>query len=499
MRHASKSSALWLEIIGSTTDRKGPMEGLYTIREDLGWYNAIVVAAVFEAEHGLDFTSVRSFIGPLRHCVEQHAWLTAIVKDGHTDKPFFEGVTSINLENHIDMVDDVKVRDDSPESMEKVLPRMADKPFPTSIPPWRIFVFPFQPPTDLGVSQCLVGFAYSHSLGDGINGLAFHRTFLDALQKPDTANDVESSTFIPKPGRTLPPPFDIPGRLPISWSYLLSPFADAVLPTSLVNLIGLKSSDTLVNANTWTGSPYFHNRETYKSQMRIVEIPGPAVSHAIRLARSHDAKLTAVIHHLILRGLDKAVTDDPAVTNFVSQTAISMRPAAGVPIDTPGFYLNAYSESHPRSTCTATANRPAPLSRDEWAAMSAMSHKIAEATMTVHDQPIGLLRFAPSMRRWLLDRLGRQRTESYEVSNLGAFDGQTEGSYRISKMVFGHSPAVSGCPVGFSVVSVRGGSLVLTVTWLPGALGMSVEDEASFVDAVCESIRDGFEALGDEV
>jgi hypothetical protein len=112
------------------------------------------------------------------------------------------------------------------------------------------------------------------------------------------------------------------------------------------------------------------------------------------------------------------------------------------------------------------------------------------------------LRYAPSIRGWTLGKIGERRDSSYEVSNLLAFDpaaGSSDGTCRISKMVFVQPGNALSAPLVFNVVSVKGGSLVIAVSWQIGALGLKrVEEEERLVDGICKGIRAGFESLRDE-
>jgi hypothetical protein len=83
------------------------------------------------------------------------------------------------------------------------------------------------------------------------------------------------------------------------------------------------------------------------------------------------------------------------------------------------------------------------------------------------------------------------------VSNLLVFDGSGEGNQsRITKMVFAQPANPPSAPLVFNFVTVKGGSLMCTVTWQEGALGIPLEKETAFVDEICSSMRADFENLG---
>lgn len=468
----------------------GPNERRTITREDLGFYNAVVVSAVYEFDGGdVDVKSANSFVQPLNRCIEEHPYLGVIVKDAHTEKPYYETAPNISLEDHVCILGDDEASGVDNTTFEKVFPPILDRPWPSSIPPWRIVVLPLPPSGNSKITRCLIAFAFSHALGDGIAGLAFHRTFLDSWQRQMTVSKTPLSLTVP--GRTLPAPFDTPQTLPISWAFLLGPLIAVLIPKFIANFLGLRASVSTVNENSWNGSPIFFNAGSLCSRMKLLEIEAPLVKNALQASRSHDAKLTATIHQLILRALSKALPD-PQITNFVSGTAVSMRGSVGAKSDEWGLYVSGHFEVHPR----VDATNGTIFTDSMWTAASSMTKNLAECGVTLRDQAIGLLRYVPNMRKWTQAKIGGQRDSSYELSNLLAFDGNSEGGQcRISKMVFAQPGNVPSAPLAFNLVSVKGGSLMCAITWQEGALGVPREEEAAFVDKVKSSLREGFEGL----
>jgi hypothetical protein len=381
-------------------------------------------------------------------------------------------------------------------TIEKALPPILDRPWPADIPPWRIVVLPLAPQDDSTLTRCFIAFSFSHTLGDGMVGHIFHHTFLDAWrQMPDT--DRKEPFLIIPPSRTLPAPFDTPERLPISWNFLLGPLISVYLPKFLVEIFGLRTAASTVDAGTWTGSRiFFDPASAHNSRVKVLEIEAPLVQKALQMSRSHDAKLTAMVHQMIIRALSKAIPNRD-ITNFVSGTAVDMRGSIGTPRYTWGLFASGYYEVHPR-----LLNIGGPLLSDEmWAAASSMTKKLAECSTRLHDQAIGLLRYAPSIRKWAQGKTGHRRDCSYELSNLLAFNGIGGGAdrnkCRVSKMLFTQPGNVLSAPLVFNIISVKGGSLMCAVSWQAGALDIPVEEEMSLVNEICSSLRADFEALRD--
>ncbi|KAI9933661.1 hypothetical protein MW887_008134 [Aspergillus wentii] len=252
-------------------------------------------------------------------------------------------------------------------------------------------------------------------------------------------------------------------------------------------MIGLRTAASTVDAGTWTGSRIFFDSTT-NSRVKLLEIEAPLVQRALQASRNHDTKLTATLHQFIVRALNKAIPGDD-ITHFVSGTAVDMRGSIGIPADTWGLYVSGHYDVHPRLPDTEPT-----LSDEMWTAASSMTRKLAECGTRLQDQAIGLLRYLPNFRTWTLGKIGQRRDSSYEVSNLLVFDGGSSEKCNISKMVFTQPGNVPSAPLVFNVISVKGGSLMCTVSWQAGALGVPVE-EMELVDGICASIRADFQAL----
>lgn len=450
-----------------------------------------MVGAVYEfPSDEIDIESAQSYVPPLKRCIKEYPYLSVVVKDRHTEKPFYEPTSTVDLENHVSILNVKHSENEENASIQTCLPAILDRPWPADLPPWRIVVLPLKS-KESTLTRCFVAFAFSHALGDGMVGVAFHRTFLDAWrQAPDTKDLSFQAT---PPSGTLSEPFDTPERLPISWGFLLGPLIAVYLPKFLGKLLGVRAAASTVDAGTWIGPPiFFDPTAAEKSRIKLLEIEAPLVQNALEVSRSHDTKLTGTVHQMIVRALSKAIPD-PNITNFVSGTPLDMRASIGIPSLTWGLFVSGYYEVHPRPSDAAV---PA-LSDEMWTAASSMTKKISACAATLQDQAIGLLRYVPGIRKWTLSKVGQQRDSSYELSNLLAFDNKDDESQgcRISKMVFSQPGNVPSAPLVFNVISVKGGSLMCTVSWQAGALGLPLEEERAFVDGICLSIRTDFEML----
>ncbi|KAF1986648.1 hypothetical protein K402DRAFT_463559 [Aulographum hederae CBS 113979] len=480
-----------------------PNEKRCIIREDLGFYNAVVVGAIYEFQHDApDLKSKHTLGNLLRDCVARHPLLNAIVQDANTEKPYFEPAQKIDIENHIIVLDypeqSVSANWDEMDAIEWALPAIHDRQFPPSTPPWRIEVLPLPDQSDTPPNKSFIAFSFSHGLGDGKTGIVFHQNLLSALQQGSSSSTQQSDDLF-----SLPPPFDTPQRLPISWSYLLGPLICHLFPPFLTRLLGLSPSSASPDAGTWTGSPIFYPPSTLTTKVKNFEIDSETMNRVLRLCRQNNAKFTGLLNHLLARSMGKCLLDskynrssESTVTNLVAQTALNLRPAAGEKDDTMGLFATTASEKYFVPSSSAS---PAYENQRLWASAKSTTQALSLAAASLRDQPLGLLRYVSNMRSWMQNKIGQARVESFEVSNLGAFvvgsglEKEKRG-VEITKMVFSQPANVTGPPVNFSVVAVRGGACIVTVSWQGGGFGLEKGDgegerEEDFVARICEDVE----------
>jgi hypothetical protein len=331
-----------------------------------------------------------------------------------------------------------------------------------------------------------------------MSAIAFHRTFLDALQDESVVQESDKQDLMHSQSfRPLSPPFDTKANLPISWTFLLSPLLGVYLPASFG--FGLN----FITPTTWTGSSTFYDLEKYQVGVQIGSIDAATVREVLGACRAHGSKITGLIHQLIVAALSELLPE--GYDNFAAQTAINMRDAVGVSNDEMGLYvagdveiLNRTHPSPQTTTTTTTTPTPTPTTTFSWTAPKRMTDKLAAAASRTQDQSVGLLRYLSDIRAWTLSKLNQRRDSSYEVSNLGNFRaaGKCE-RVSVTEMIFAQSADVNGPALDFNVVSVAEGPMTITITWQIGALDLGAQSESDFVGAVCRKLEDALARISD--
>jgi hypothetical protein len=106
-----------------------------------------------------------------------------------------------------------------------------------------------------------------------------------------------------------------------------------------------------------------------------------------------------------------------------------------------------------------------------WNTVKACNQEIKRATTSPKNSQVGLLKFLNDYARWLRGHVGQKRDCSFEVSNVGVTDGGIEGGKpRIRTLLFSQSRNVTGSALGFSVASVKGSDMGISLTWQEGVV-----------------------------
>lgn len=466
--------------------------------------------------------SVDDFFPALRHCIDAHPILSAAIKHADTESPEFTRPEYLDLKRHLRLFDAVTLETESraeDEAVKRLLKESHDRFFHTleATPPWDITVLPFVDGSEAVCKQLLVVFSYSHSHGDGTAGLALHRTFLKGLQRspPQQSPMGKQDPFYDPPDRPLLPAMESAATLKISWSYLLGPLASTYLPTSLSNLLNLHNSLDLQTPNTWLAQPMSHDPTALRTELEVLTIESASLNRLLILCRKHGARLTGVLHQLILHALREVLPKHDlhhsTPQDIVASTAINLRKL--IPGWTDADMILATSVASELFTATALQQDSSSVETTGLHLDGVMDaarntgELLVKATSSLDDQPVGLLRYLRAIRPWCTSQLNGKRSCSYELSNIMTFDPDTviasasrpegEKAWNIGSMYFSQPANVTGPPLSFNIVSRKGGDLVVCLTWQAGVL--SVEDESRFAVELLDHIKSQINIMIDQV
>ncbi|ETN37071.1 uncharacterized protein HMPREF1541_08061 [Cyphellophora europaea CBS 101466] len=469
------------------------------IRHDLGFYHGLAASVVYNVPGPqiTDLETLAQKFGPaLQHCVEQHPILGLVIDKADTEQPTFRRLSQLHLGSHLILTwpGEVMVgrleENDEHVVAERAMERVVNARFQDvgEAPPWRLFVIPLQSDESahLERSRALVVFNYSHSHGDGISGLAFHHSLLQALvDNSPSRNEAASMTTRQTGTKQIPPS---PDPMPISWSYMLGVLANEFLP-GLPRLLFWRGTV----APPWTANRAVFNAHHFRTGSKLLIIDGSILKLALARCRQNGIKMSALLHLLVVRSLTTTLREngiDPA--SFVSGTPIDLRKHFA--LTAMDMSMNPSTVSYQHNTVTTSQ----PISDPELCSAREMTAKFAQASSTIQDQIIGLLKYASPMRKWFLDKLGKPRSTSYELSNIGSFKPTRSAIVHVDHVYFSQPADAVGHPLSVNVVSLDGGDLSIMLSWQIGALDLEgtieklEETERGFIDGLAASIKADF-------
>lgn len=417
----------------------------------------------------------------------------------------------MNLNDHLCILDPAQAGQSDAECLQGLLEQVHNEPFesPQVRPAWRLYLLPPLTASSDPVPAFRSAFACSHALADGISGILFHSTFLQALRAvSDVHFDSKPIWNVPRTGQLLPP-LDRAALFPISWSFLLGPLLAEYLPPMLARALGVSSN---ISDDVWTGALVRPQRPTppqlLRTAIRFTKVPRETCQHVLAVCRTHKVRLTGVLAVLTARALAAALRARRQEYNTLkAQTAIDLRRCLPTHQGSMSNCVSAVSELltvSPLRQDTSAAEPMQDLTSTGWAIAHGITECLSQASSSLADQPVALLKYLSNFRDWTLRQAGKPSDASFSVSNVGVFDNDIPGSaphshadqprWSAEEMVFSQSADATGAPFNINVVSTKHGSLAITASWWPGMLG--VEDEASFMEGLCSDIERQLRIIG---
>lgn len=450
-------------------------ETFSTSRHSLGFYRSVGQTARYCVPvAALQNKTLESVV---EHAVAQailaHPILQVGIKDEDTKEAYFVYLPTVDL-SQIVRWENVGPETDRDEVLCRILGDRHSTLWPDIAhrPGYEVVVLRRSPTASSKAEKDLtldIIFAWHHALGDGTSGAIFHRTLLDALNKPSPLPPFSPSTHIITLTRTpLVPPQESLIKFHISWTFFLkvlwSEFAPSFLcaPTEPI----------------WTGKPVTPDHNT--ARVRFITFPAATVSSLIAQTRKKSTTLTPLLHILVLHSLSRHIPE-AAGSGFTSTTPISLRrfiPVSGPvnPETTMGVIICSDAHHFPSTTVDQLRANPSDESQI-WSLASTLGTELkAKVASLPADDGVGMLPWVTDFHKRWLDRVGKQRETTWEVSNIGAVDMGAGGDWRVQRMVFSQSQSVAGSAIGVSAVAVRGGELAVTLTWQEGIVEEEVVD-----------------------
>lgn len=334
-----------------------------------------------------------------------------------------------------------------------------------------------------------------------MSGVAFHKTFLQALHNLKELQYDEGIIFEPPGSVMLPPPQEVAGTLTISWTFLLGPLVREYCPSWLAQTLGVSQdlTDAGGAAHAWAGASsrpkvQAEGSRLIKTNVHVVSAPQDVLRRVLDTCRQHGARLTGLLNHLFARALASALqAKGQHFTRFIAETALDLRRCLPAGKNQMANYVSAVDEvinvgydQHPAAEG---------LSAKDWKDISETSKKLAQASSTLADQSVALLKYLSNFREWTSRNAEEPAKAAFGMSNLGTFSAPagSDPTWKVSNMIFSQSANGVGTPFDVNVASAENGDLMIVISWCPGMLG--VDDERAFVETFCNDVVRHLELL----
>lgn len=363
-------------------------------------------------------------------------------------------------------------------------------------PLWRVVVLnPRNEDADEKVKSLLgadIAFIWHHVIGDGKSGLGVHTTILQALttplcdysshslaqqSAPSQSNGKKCSLdiVIKPPGNDLFPSLEQIFAMPASQPTFLRRLSDAYFKSYLPFQ---RQSQTDLDTSKWSGAPY-QDRSPIKTLIKHIIIPASSQQKLVKLCRAKGTTITPFLQTIIAQTISKHYNH---MWRLRCATAISMRrfmaPELDIGEQEMGLWVSAFHfELDPVELSGIDKG-----SKKFWGMARKNSKRIAgEIEKRDTDLGIGGLRQIPDFRKNLESKMGKKREDSFAVTNIGTFDGDsaselaignTRDIVKIEKVIFSQSCHVNGSALQFCIMSVKDKSMVIAVSWQEGVVSI---------------------------
>jgi hypothetical protein len=463
----------------------GRLETYSTARHHLGFYKNVGFTAEYVASETSQQSLENQVYIALRNVIAQHPILCAIAADEDKSYPnvYFAELPEIDLRTCVEIYErNTPLPNDGEvdKELDEMLAQQHSRDFKERLgsrPFWRVLVLTW--PKD--ATRFTATWMWHHALADGASAFLFHESFLGGLNSSEMEGNAEP--IVKSSNMALPPPLEELHPMTLSWLYFIRAILGALLPSMFAKRpLGL-----------WTGGPVQQDATPLpQPRHRTLVLSKATTDKLVQLSRAEKTSVTATLQCLLAASLfvhlpaqyyQKLKIEGPiAMKRFLNVEGKQMTVA-----------MAQYGYLHERlaSQNSQDSTKPSILKQFSWDATRAVKTIIsAEVAKAGTDNSIALLKYVPSMSQFFLDKLGKPRDPTAELSSVGVWKTkQNPGNWAIGRMVFSQSPNVVTSAFAVSVVTGGDGNATANFCWVEGAV------DEGLMRKVIEGVKDGVEVL----
>jgi hypothetical protein len=377
---------------------------------------------------------------------------------------YFARLPSIDLNTCVSFIERSKRVGDGErdQELEQLLQKQHGRDFKDGVgtkPFWRLTIL--HDPSNLQTFTAV--WIFHHALADGSSALVFHKTLLSALRDSPLGTAEAPSPIVKSPEKQLLPPLEELHPLPISITYILKALLGLWFPAYFKPR----------PAKLWTGGPVSNATDHLSPKLRSLVLSSSSTKKLLDLSRANNTTMTGTLESLmasaILSNLDPQKYDEVKVDGPISMRRF-MKWDGGSLEDELVSGMTEYAYIHTRDP-----QIPAGASSFSWDDARGVRAAIQkELDKKGRDSVVGLLKYVSDMQGFFTEHIGKERGDSFEMSNIGAWKENMgsgvgkETEWKIGRCTFSQNPNVSGAAMATSVVTGGDGCAVLVFTWYEG-------------------------------
>lgn len=413
-------------------------------------------------------TSLKTVIfQALKEVIQQHAILGVIPVNEDKPDPYFGRLHQFDLQDVVRFVTREKPRDpnnDSDPELDAILEHEHNINFKQrygELPFWRLVILQESSLHESTPCEFIACFFVHHAIGDGLSGMAFHRSFLAALvalEKNDSLIETvyadEAFTVVP-PQKDLIPNLEALRPLPISISFLLATVWNELIPRWY--------------SRVWTGMNITTDTAYRKTRFRAFSVPAALTTTLTAMARANETTLTGIMEAILSFTVFANLPTEFNVLKVAGP--ISLRPVLPgdqVDNDSIGTWSNSYVQEHYRPQTSSLDSNTAYLWNEARNVRSTIKTELSKKGSNART---GLLKFAGDSHKFFEKTIGGARGESIELSNLGVFqprENAGSAEWKVDRVLFSQAGNVVGSPLQVMLATGGDGCLNIGLSWLEG-------------------------------
>ncbi|PNP51108.1 hypothetical protein THARTR1_08336 [Trichoderma harzianum] len=441
----------------------GKLEQVSASCHHLGFFNNVGFSAHYQLPRSssLAASDLRRLVyAAAGDVIGKHPVLFAIPVNEDSPNAYFASLPSINLNRGIEFLTRSQPLDTLDEGEDKELDAILEHQHNTDFkdnygiaPFWRLIILQDAE----GDVNFTASFIYHHAIGDGISGLVFHNTFLDALETSSShlASGLQSKQIItpPKDVQILPALSEL-HPLPIDPN---------------------PSPHAATNLNEWTGNSI---RYPCKSRWTSLHISSRISESFFGKCKDNGLSVASVVSSIIATTLFHILPPD--IEGLTCIIPVNLRPwlrLSGESTKTAmGSYIDATRVQFIRP---GQHSGDSSLADDIWSGARQASKRIR--LYLDNDSPSGEpytavseLETVPDISAIFTSIVGKSRDAAFEVTNVGLFSSaatserKVNPGWQVGKVLLSRSSLVSGAAITVSVATGGDGSMTVGFSWQEG-------------------------------